>query len=194
MISRIDHVAVAVEDFDRAECFFRSILGAVPGSCGEDPESKFFWKIFSAGDLSRIEILTPTGEGSFLANFLKRRGQGIHHITLQTPDIAQMRDYLEQQGIPYFGYRADDDRWKELFIHPKDAFGMLLQVAEFRADEWLDKTVNLEPGRKWSIAKEADSFRLEVAHPGGGKVAIELSREELLQLKEDLVRTLEGKD
>ncbi len=193
MISRIDHVAIAVSDFDRAERFFRSILGAVPGSEGGDSRLKFFWRIYSLGDLSRMEILTPTGEDSFLDGFLASRGGGgVHHITVQTPDIAAAKRLLEEQGIPYFGYRESGDNWKEFFIHPKDAFGLLIQVAEFEPSEWLSPEVNPAQGKKWSINKRNQGVILEMAHPGGGKVAVDLDRNELQQLLDDLRGALEN--
>jgi len=192
MISRIDHVAVAVRAFEEAENFFQSVLGAVPGSHGKDRKLNFFWKVFSLGDLSRIELLTPTGEGSFLDNFLASRGSGgVHHITMQTPSILKAKEFLEQRGIPYFGYKEHGDYWKELFIHPGDAFGVLIQIAEFRAHEWLSDSANMAKGRKWSIEKLETAFRLQLDHPGGGKVAIDLNREELTRLMEDLAAVLE---
>ncbi|MBW2196957.1 MAG: hypothetical protein JRF58_03670 [Deltaproteobacteria bacterium] len=44
---------------------------------------------------------------------------------------------LEDHNIPYFGYNEYADFWKEIFIHPKDAFGVLIQIAEFDPDDWL---------------------------------------------------------
>ena len=76
MISRIDHVSIALRDQKKAECFCREILGAVAGAGMGDPRTKFFWQIFSLGDLSRLEIISPTGEGSFLDGFLKDKEGG----------------------------------------------------------------------------------------------------------------------
>ncbi len=192
MISRIDHVAVAVKDFNEAEKLFRSVLGAIPGSEGGDEELNFFWRIFSLGDLSRIEILSPTGNGSFLDNFLKRNNQGgIHHITLQTPSMVETIESLERLGIPYFGYKEKGDNWKELFIHPKNAFGVLIQIAEFRPDEWLSQSVNLPQGRKWSVEKQDKMFVLHLAHPGGGKVSVHFERDQLVQMLNEIRKVIE---
>lgn len=192
MISRIDHFALAVRDFEGAEKFFRSVLGAIPGSEGGDEELKFFWRIFSLGDLSRLELLTPTRKGSFLDNFLRRSGQGgVHHITLQTPSLAAAMESLQRLGIPYFGHKEHGDKWKELFIHPKDAFGVLIQIAEFRADEWLSESVNLPQGKKWSIEKQDDRFVLHFAHPGGGRVSFHFERGQLEQMLRELGKVME---
>ncbi|MBW2623497.1 MAG: VOC family protein, partial [Deltaproteobacteria bacterium] len=123
MISRIDHVSIAVTDFEKAKAFFMDILGAVPCTSAQDNNLKYYWEIFSLGDLSRMELLKATGEGSYLENFLKSRTNGAHHITVETPDINKFRKRLEEKGVPYFGFQEISDKWKELFIHPKDAFG-----------------------------------------------------------------------
>ena len=101
MISRIDHVSIAVKDQKKAEHFFHDILGAIAGAGASDPTTKFFWQLFSLGDLSRLEIISPTGEGSFLEGFLEDREGGVHHITLQTPDLRKAMAHLEAQAFHF---------------------------------------------------------------------------------------------
>lgn len=187
MISRIDHVSIAVRDYEKAERFFRDILGVVQGAAAEDTRMKYVWRIFSLGDLTRLEILNPTGQGSFLDGFLKNREGGVHHITLQTPDIQKARGVLEANGIPYFGYNEyPGGVWKELFIHPRDAFGVLIQIAEFIPDDWLADSVKLPKGRRWSVDRKGDSVRISISHPGGGTATVELSPEEAKRLAAEL--------
>lgn len=191
MISRIDHVSIAVRDYEKAERFFRDVLGVVQGAAAEDPNMKYVWRILSLGDLSRLELLNPTGEGSFLDGFLKNREGGVHHITLQTPDIQRARKALEDNGIPYFGYNEyPGGIWKELFIHPRDAFGVLIQLAEFTPDDWLSDSVKLPKGRRWSVGGKGGSIRLSLSHPGGGTATVELTRDEAMRLAKDLHEAL----
>ena len=110
----------------------------------------------------------------------------MHHLTLQTPDIEMTKKYLEDHEIPYFRYRNYGDVWKELFIHPKHAFGILLQIAEFRADDWIDSSWKMPEGKKWAIQKDNKEFNLTLAHPGGGKVEIKLRKEEIEAFINDL--------
>lgn len=186
MIARIDHVALAVKDYDKALKFFTTLLGAVPGAYADDPNMKYLWQLTSIGDLSRFELLTPTGDGSFLDGFLSDKEGGIHHVTMQTPDIHQAKKILEENMIPYFGFRDYGPIWKELFIHPRDAFGVLIQIAEFTPDDWLSPTVRMPLARKWSVEKGDSGVTLTVAHPGGGKARIELSKDEAAGLMNDL--------
>jgi methylmalonyl-CoA/ethylmalonyl-CoA epimerase len=183
MISRIDHVSLAVRDQKKAEYFFREILGAVAGAGMDDPKTKFFWQIFSMGDLSRLEIISPTGKGSFLDGFLKDKEGGVHHITLQTPDLREAMAHLKKQGIPFFGYNEyPGGIWKEIFIHPRDAFGVLIQIAEFKADDWLSEKVKLPGGTRWQVERTETGATLTFANPGGGKILLDLDRGELKKL------------
>ena len=187
MILRIDHVAVAVKDYEKAARFFTDILGAIPGQGAGDDSMKYFWQLFSLGDLSRIELLRPTGEGSYLDKFLKnKKDGGVHHITLQTPDIKKAIAVLEENDIPYFGFADLGDPWKEVFIHPRDAFGVLIQIAEFEADDWLGDAVKFPKGQKWSVEGTETGCVLTLANPGGGKMTMPLTREELGELIRDL--------
>ena len=189
MISRIDHVSIAVKDQEKAkaEHFSCDILGAVAGAGMADPVSRFFWQIYSLGDLSRLEIISPTASGSFLDGFLSRREAGVHHITLQTPDIRKAMTHLEAHGIPFFGFNEyPGGVWKEIFIHPRHGFGVLIQIAEFEADDWLGEQVKFPAGTKWQIEKKENGAALIFAHPGGGKVSLELGREDLARLAEKI--------
>jgi methylmalonyl-CoA/ethylmalonyl-CoA epimerase len=192
LISRIDHVSIAVKDREKAERFFRDVLGVTPGAGASDPVLKFFWRIFSLGDLSRLEIISPTEDGSFLDGFLEGREGGVHHITLQTPDICKAMAHLEAQGIPFFGYNEyPGGVWKEIFIHPRHAFGVLIQIAEFEAADWLSGEVKLPPATRWQVEKRETGATLRFAHPGGGNVSIDLDGGELKELVTSLKQTYE---
>jgi len=180
-------VSIAVHDYEKAVYFFQHILGAIPGVGMEDSRLKFYWQIFSMGDLSRLELIRPTGAGSFLDNFMKnKKTGGVHHITLQTPDIQKAKEKLENANIPYFGFN-DFGEWKELFIHPKDAFGILIQVAQLNPDDYIDPSAKFLRPQRWSVQKTENGCRLDISHPGGGKVALTLTDEEKKALIKDLM-------
>jgi len=64
----------------------------------------------------------------------------------------------------------------------------LIQIAQFNPDDWLDKSMVFPKGQKWSVEKKEKGCTLSFIHPGGGKVALELTPEEVKQL----IRELEG--
>jgi len=188
MISRIDHVSIALRDteFDKALYFFKTVLGAIPGVGLEIDGTNYFWQLFSLGDLSRLELMKPTGEGSFLDNFLKDKKGGVHHITLETPDIEKAKRILDEHHIPYFGYHDLGPVWKELFIHPRDAFGVLVQIAQFDPGDWIDASVKMPPHKKFAVRRTDEGCAITFAHPGGGKAQISLTKEELAELLNSL--------
>ncbi len=189
MILRIDHVSIAVKEYDKAFDFFTKIMGAVPGVGAEDGNMKYRWDIFSLGDLTRLEILTPTGEGSFLDGFLAKKDGGVHHLTIQVEDIYAARDMLDREKIPYFGFADYGPIWKEVYIHPRDAFGVLIQFAEFRPDDWLPPSAKLPEDEKFRVEKNGDNINLSVKNPGGGITRLELTKDEA----ESLSRALASK-
>ncbi len=142
LFSRIDHVTLAVREYDKARAFFEDVFQVIPGTEGNGPPWDFRWRVFSLGDLTRLEIISANGGGKFLEKFLSQREGGVHHITLETPDIRKVKEHLESKGVPYFGYSEEIEVWKELFIHPRDACGVLIQVAEFKPEDWLSDSVN----------------------------------------------------
>jgi methylmalonyl-CoA/ethylmalonyl-CoA epimerase len=189
MVLRIDHVSIAVKDYEKAAAFFKNLFGALEGVGAEDSGSmKYKWQLFSMGDMSRLEIIAPTGAGSYLDGFLAKKDAGVHHITLQVENIREAKSDLERQNIPFFGFREYGDYWKELFIHPRDAFGVLIQLAEFRPDDWLPDSVKMKADEKFRVKKTSSGVELSLRNPGGGFVMQNLSAEEARSLAKYLLK------
>lgn len=143
MIKQIDHVSIAVSDLERAKNFFLDGLGAKHVWSQPMPNAGFCWTILELGESCFIELINPDAEQidyqqGFVQRFLDTRGQGVHHLTFQVDDLEKFRQLLEKRGIPSFGYGEPIAGWKELFIHPRDAFGILLQFAEFDPLDWIE--------------------------------------------------------
>ncbi len=189
MLERIDHISLAVRDIDRAKKFFCDILGFIPCSWSVLEDMKYLGQVFYAGDLTRIEMITPTGKGSFLDRFLAER-EGVHHVCFQTLDIARTKAYLDEKKVPTFGYSTEYDDWKELFIHPRDAFGVLIQIAEFSPEEFLVEPLKFPRGMKWEVKREARGIALTTSHPSGAKARLELTREEAKALAQEILEKI----
>jgi methylmalonyl-CoA epimerase len=86
-----------------------------------------------------IELLCPYREDSVIQRYLERRGPGVHHVSFMVPDLDAALAELERLGVRVahvHDYPADvafeGHHWREAFIHPRDAFGVLLHLAEKR--------------------------------------------------------------
>lgn len=85
------------------------------------------WRFAGGG---RIEVLEPSGADGFLHRFLTQRGPGIHHVTFIVPSLRRVCDRAEAHGYTIVGYKDTDPHWKEAFLHPKQALGIVVQLAE----------------------------------------------------------------
>jgi methylmalonyl-CoA epimerase len=138
MIRRIDHVAIAVRDLERAKHFFIECLGGRELFCAPFADQGYRWTTLELGTSCFIELLDPLDADGFVNRFIEKRGEGPHHITIQVDDLEAMHKMLEEKGIKTFGYSEALPGWKEFYIHPKEAFGTLIQFAEFNPLDWIN--------------------------------------------------------
>lgn len=106
-------------------------LGGVPEFGG--PSGVFRWGIWRFKGGGYIEIIEPMGEDGFLHRFLRQRGPGVHHVTFIVPSLREACDRAEAHGYTIVGYDDSDPRWAEAFLHPKQALGIVVQLAESRS-------------------------------------------------------------
>ena len=126
---RIDHVGIAVEEFDAAE----AVLGALGAEKYVDdtgPDDEFRWVGYVLGDASRLELITPLTAGSFLEEFLDANGPGLHHVTCEVADIDAVAAALTDAGIEVVD-RAEHEVYTELFVSPRNPTGTLFQLMEY---------------------------------------------------------------
>ena len=126
-----DHVAVAVHRIGDASAMVEEMLGGVRGETGEGRGFRFQQWTFPGGI---VELLEPLGEGSFLQRFLADRGEGLHHITFKVADLPAWAARFRAAGYQVVGENYDNPGWREIFIHPKSAHGVLIQLAETLPD------------------------------------------------------------
>ncbi|MFP5333544.1 MAG: VOC family protein [Acidimicrobiia bacterium] len=132
---KLDHVAIAAPDHRPV---LRSITGDLGGlviSGGTPPRSGFRAMQVRVGrGLAgmTVEILEPhrPEHNDFLARFVESTGGGVHHITFKTDDVITERGRLQSLGIDPVGVNFASDGWKEMFIHPKDGHGTVIQIAQ----------------------------------------------------------------
>jgi methylmalonyl-CoA/ethylmalonyl-CoA epimerase len=127
--ARIDHVAVAVHDVASAARLYRDVLGGefLFGGDVLDQGFRFVQYRFPGG--GKVELVTPIGDG-FVSRFLQRRGEGVHHVTYRVDDIEGQVDRLRAGGVTLTLVNLANKHWKEAFIHPRDAHGVLIQLAQ----------------------------------------------------------------
>lgn len=130
-IKKIDHVALVVGDIENALSFWRDALGLEVEHIQDVPREKSAIAFLPVGDVE-VELVQPTSDDSGIAQYLEKRGPGMHHICLEVDDIQAMLAKLKEKDVrliheePVIG----DGGKKYAFIHPKAAFGVLVELYE----------------------------------------------------------------
>ncbi len=129
--SRVDHVAIAVRDLDSALAFYRDVLGLPVGRV-ERVETERVQVAFAGEEPGRVELVAPTDEGSPVARFLARRGEGLHHLAVRVPSVADALLALKARGAALLDEvpRPGAHGTRVAFVHPKTAHGVLLELVE----------------------------------------------------------------
>jgi methylmalonyl-CoA/ethylmalonyl-CoA epimerase len=133
-IRRFDHVSMATRDLERQIEFFRNLFGMEVAERFRNVGEGFAGAALRVpGSSVRLEVLAPAGEGGFLGRFLEAGGSALHHLTFEVEDIERAAEALRRRGIEPFRRRAGPG-WQELFIHPRDSGGVLIQLYAYAAD------------------------------------------------------------
>ncbi len=133
---QLDHVAVAVERYSDALPLFAGELAGrwVSGGFGIG----FAPAQIAFANHRRVEILKPNRveDNDFLRRFLDRNGPGPHHLTFKVAALAPALERCEEAGFRPVNIDMSDPAWLEGFLHPKEALGVLIQLAQATGPGW----------------------------------------------------------
>ena len=127
-MSSIDHIGIAVRSIEEAKKFWVDQLGLKVMHVEEVPEQKVRVAMLDAG----IELLEPSSPDSPVAKFIEKRGEGLHHVTMQTDNLADRLKALKAAGVNLIDEkpRVGAGGTKIAFLHPKSAHGVLVELCE----------------------------------------------------------------
>jgi len=128
---RIHHIAIAVRDLDAALSFYQQALGLEVAERREVPQEGVEIAFLPVGE-GEIELLQPLDPEGGVARFLDKRGEGLHHICLAVPDLDAALKRLQAAGAQVIGEgpRVGTHGRRYLFVHPRSAHGVLLELYE----------------------------------------------------------------
>jgi methylmalonyl-CoA/ethylmalonyl-CoA epimerase len=127
LVRRLDHVAVAVRDAERAVELYVDTLGGRFILGGDNDETGNRIVHLSLGGF-KVELMQPLRPDSALARSIDKRGEGFHHATMVVEDLEESVETLGGAGIEVVGTDLSNPTWRETFVRPRDAGGALLQL------------------------------------------------------------------
>lgn len=131
MIKKIDHIAVAVRDVEKAAEFYEKVLGLQLGGIEEVEGMDVKVGFIPIGD-TRIELVQPLDPESGVAKFIERKGEGIHHICYEVDDIQKALETYKTRGAKLIDEFPRKGAHHSLvgFIHPKSTGGVLTELTQ----------------------------------------------------------------
>ena len=133
MLGRLNHVAIAVKDAEKAAKIYGGAFGAEISGAVPLPEHGVI-TVFVTLPNTKIEFIQPLGDASPIAKFVEKNADGgIHHVCYEVDDIRAARDLLKAQGARVLGDgepKIGAHGKPVMFLHPKDFCGTLVELEQ----------------------------------------------------------------
>lgn len=135
-ISHIEHIGIAVRSLETAIPYFEGVLGLKCYNIEEVADQKVRTAFFRVGD-AKLELLEPTCPESTIADFIAKRGEGVHHVAFAVEDTDSALHELEEKGVRLIDKKArcGAEGLAIGFAHPKSACGILTEFCCRRAEQ-----------------------------------------------------------
>ena len=130
MFIGIHHVAVVVRSVEKALGFYRDVLGLPVTQEALVADQGVKAALLSVGD-DEIELLEPTNPAGGVARFLEKKGEGIHHLCIETSDVAGALMRAKAAGLPLIDQAPRQGLAGTIgFLHPGANHGVLVELAQ----------------------------------------------------------------
>lgn len=128
-VEKIDHIHIFVNDIEKATGFFSSLMNTKFSRILDLEELN----AKSAMEPLGIELISSISLDGPVAQNIKRRGEGVAAISLKVPDIEEAISELQSRGVRLVR-RVEKGRLKEAQFHPKDSFGVMIELCEYQLE------------------------------------------------------------
>ncbi len=131
MIKKVDHVAIVVRNLDEALALYLKVFGAKPSHIETLPEQGVKAALLPMKEGGEIELLEPISPESGIGKFLETRGEGLHHICLETDNVDKEIQSMAAAGVTMIDKQPRKGlAGRVAFIHPKSTRGVLVELAQ----------------------------------------------------------------
>ncbi|MEO3888255.1 VOC family protein [Nonomuraea sp. B5E05] len=128
-----DHTAVAAPRIRDLLPIYRDLLGGRHlGGGGDHRIAGYRTLQLTYANGGKVELMEPLSGSTFFDSFfeLTRGRGGVHHLNFHVRDLDEAVARLTARGYRLHGLNTADPRWREVFLHPKEAHGVLIQLAQ----------------------------------------------------------------
>ena len=128
---KVEHIGIAVKDLNASISLYEQLLGSpcykTESVASEQVETAFFLQ-----NHTKIELVASTDPAGVIAKFIEKKGEGLHHIAFEVPDIVAEMDRLKNAGFTLLNEQPKKGADHKLvcFIHPKNCNGVLIELCQ----------------------------------------------------------------
>ncbi len=128
---KVDHIGIAVKDLAVSIPLFERLLGTscykTENVASEQVETAFFLQ-----NGSKIELVQSNQADGVIAKYIDKKGEGMHHIAFEVPDILAEMERLKKEGFTLLNEHPKKGADNKLvcFVHPKDCNGVLIELCQ----------------------------------------------------------------
>ncbi|PEN14856.1 methylmalonyl-CoA epimerase [Longibacter salinarum] len=125
---QLEHIGIAVDDADAVRSLYQDLLDVLPYKV-ESVASQHVQTHFINAGTAKLELLESTNEDGPIAGYLKKRGEGLHHLAFQVDDVDATFERLQDAGYTPLGDEPTPgaDGKRIFFLHPKQTHGVLVE-------------------------------------------------------------------
>jgi methylmalonyl-CoA/ethylmalonyl-CoA epimerase len=130
-VTRIDQIAIAVEDLDATLALYERAFGLTPEYREVVDSDGVEEAMINVGGVY-LQLLQATREDSPIAKYLARNGPGLHHIGFGVSSVSESLDHLREEGVRLIDEepRPGGGGHTVAFVHPKGTDGVLVELVE----------------------------------------------------------------
>jgi len=131
MMNKIEHIGIAVKDLGLSCDLYEQLLGVPPYKKETVASEQVDTAFFKTGT-NKIELLAATSGDSAIASFVRKKGEGIHHIAFDVDDIYAEMERLKSNGFTLLSEepKIGADNKLICFVHPKGTNGVLVEICQ----------------------------------------------------------------
>ena len=129
-MAKLSHISIAVRDINKFANLYESLFG-IKFSDQKSVESQKVNLSFGNTEGTKLELISPASEGSPIAKFLEKKGEGLHHICLEVENLDEVLDDLKKKEVEIIGVPTIGGSGKRIvFLHPRGTGGVLIELKE----------------------------------------------------------------
>ncbi len=131
MYKRIMHIGIAVKSVKESAQLFEKLLGKPVAHAEIVSDQQVATAFFRIGE-SALELIEPSSRASSIARFIDRKGEGVHHVSLEVSNIEEEISRLTREGFTMVDEkpRIGADGCRVAFVHPRSTNGVLVELCE----------------------------------------------------------------